>query len=85
MSLPRGAVGRYVVCDCGISWSYSLAYGIIAPDNTLSVLSQTKCICGVDFNGDISFPKTGMMINVTLPLSHSSISFLKLVYVMYRR
>ena len=24
MSLPDGAVGWSVVCDCGISWSYSL-------------------------------------------------------------
>ena len=24
MSLPRGAVGWYAVCDCGISWSYTL-------------------------------------------------------------
>ena len=46
-------------------------------------MSQTKGTCGVDFNGDISFPKTDIMINVTLSFSHSSISFLKLVYVMY--
>ena len=73
-----------MVCDCGISCSsFSLAYGIIAPDNTLSVWSLTKGICGVDFNGDISFPKTDIMINVTPSFSHSSISFLKLVYVMY--
>ena len=24
VALPRGAVGLSVVCDCGISWSYSL-------------------------------------------------------------
>ena len=24
MCLPRGAVGWPMVCDCGISWSYSL-------------------------------------------------------------
>ena len=23
-ALPRGATGLYAVCDCGISWSYSL-------------------------------------------------------------
>ena len=23
---PRGAVGLSVVCDCGISWTYSLAF-----------------------------------------------------------
>ena len=26
MSLPRGAVSRFVICDCGIPWLYSLAY-----------------------------------------------------------
>ena len=26
MALPHGAVGWYAVCDCGISWSYSLAF-----------------------------------------------------------
>ena len=25
-ALPRGAVGLSVVCICGISWSYSLAF-----------------------------------------------------------
>ena len=24
MALPRGAMGLSAVCDCGISWSYSL-------------------------------------------------------------
>ena len=26
MALLRGAVGWYVVCDCGISWSYSFTF-----------------------------------------------------------
>ena len=26
MALPYGAVGRSAVCDCGISWSYSLTF-----------------------------------------------------------
>ena len=26
VSLPHGAVGWSPVCDCGISWSYSLFY-----------------------------------------------------------
>ena len=26
MALPRGAVRWFVVCDCGISWTFSLAF-----------------------------------------------------------
>ena len=30
LALPRGAMGLSAVCDCGISWSYSLTiFGIV--------------------------------------------------------
>ena len=30
--LPHGAVGSSVVCDCGISWSYSLVFNSLYTD-----------------------------------------------------
>ena len=29
MALPRGAMGLSAVCDCGISWSYSLTFFVL--------------------------------------------------------
>ena len=34
MSLPHGAVGQPAVCDCYISWSYSLVPGRVAQSIT---------------------------------------------------
>ena len=31
VALPRGAMGLSAVCDCGISWSYSLTFFNILP------------------------------------------------------
>ena len=28
LTLPRGVMGWYVVCDCGIFWSYSLTFSV---------------------------------------------------------
>ena len=37
VSLPHGAMGRPAVCDCGISWPYSIIFEtiIIVDDNTI--------------------------------------------------
>ena len=46
MALPRDAMGWSAVCDCGMSWSYSLAYF------TILILALCPVICadgiGVD-------------------------------------
>ena len=50
MSRPSSALGRSVTCDCGISWSYSLAfwlatYLILEPSEDLTqVLKNYKSI-----------------------------------------
>ena len=36
VSLPRGAMGWSMVCDCAISWSYSLAFRPSAIRSTCS-------------------------------------------------
>ena len=44
VSLPHGAVGWSVVCDCGISWSYSLTFGPLS-----SLAAEEGCHVGVFF------------------------------------
>ena len=54
MVLPRGAMGLYAVCDCGISRSYSLTnFGIIAftsmDDSSICAdASETSLMISID-------------------------------------
>ena len=40
MSLPNGVLGWYAVCDCGISWSYSLTFEGQCANRTITIPHQ---------------------------------------------
>ena len=42
VTLPRGATGLSAVCDCGISWSYSLTFFLNMHARTNKILSWVK-------------------------------------------
>ena len=39
--IPHGAIGWSALCDCGISWSYSLAFELSYPQ----IILQQKLFC----------------------------------------
>ena len=43
MSLPHAAVGWSAVCDCGISWSYSLVFCPMIAQQDGHIMSVPTC------------------------------------------
>ena len=43
VSLPRGAMGWSAVCDCGISWSYSLFVYLLHPMFQDAFVTKQTC------------------------------------------
>ena len=51
LTLPRGAIGCFIVCDCGISWPYSLTFFPVQ-QNKEHTQKQTHKTKGVTFNNE---------------------------------
>ena len=58
-ALPRGAVGLFGVCDCGISWSYSLFLILISG---FTVAAYLVWIQLSDFHNSMSNVKTSLSL-----------------------
>ena len=60
-ALPRGATGLSAVCDCGISWSYSLTIFVLSAQESRligAVLLSTQDLCCIWEMGKNNFKYT---------------------------
>ena len=79
MALPRGTIGLSAVCDCGISWSYSLTISKETKFNIPMKLVTFSCrFCTHALEDDIKgleLKDTSILNNsaLLLAVTHSSI------------
>ena len=47
MPLPHGAVGWSAMCDCDVSWSYSLAFRQLDKLPVIVIKDKTQCYLNI--------------------------------------